>query len=427
MREQAATSGGALRIQIVSTYYAPETTGNAPYVTSLSRGLAALGHDVSVIAGAPHYPGWRILPDEEWSLDEVTEGVHVRRVTSYVPTTPTFPKRVLYELGFGIRLAAYCKSDVDAVLLVSPTLFGSWVVRTRLAFGHLGVPIVLWVQDLYSAGVSESPGLASRALCATMAALEGALLRSARSVVVIHDRFREYATGRLRVPASSVVVIRNWTHVTSAGPVDRLSVRERLGWTRPGEVVVLHAGNMGAKQGLENVVDAALFAEQHQLPLRFVLRGDGNQRAALEKRAKGCSTIEFVAPLPGHSFMDALAAADVLLVNERPSLRDAALPSKLTSYFVTGRPVLAATDSGSTTADEIRASRAGRVVSPIEPEALARAALSIAREWTADDAKAGPAHVERALSQTAGVAQFESLLRDAATKERDFAGRERVR
>jgi len=415
------TSGRPLRIQIVSTYYAPETTGNAPYVTSLSRGLAALGHDVSVIAGAPHYPGWRILPEDEWKADEVSAGVHVRRVTSYVPTDLTFPKRVLYELGFGVRLAPLCKSDVDVVLLVSPTLFGSLVVRTRLAFGRPDLPIVLWVQDLYTAGVAETPGLAARALGATMAALEGALLRSARTVVVIHDRFREYATGRLRVPASSVVVIRNWAHVTSPGAVDRLSVRDRLGWTRPGEVVVVHAGNMGAKQGLENVVDAARFAEQQHLPLRFVLLGDGNQRAALENRAKGCRAIEFVAPLPGDSFMEALAAADVLLVNERPSLREAALPSKLTTYFVTGRPVLAATDSASTTADEIRASRAGRIVAPGDPEALAMAALSIAREWTAEDSQAGPAHVERALSERVSVAQFESLLMAAATKDREFA------
>ncbi len=427
MSEPDVPSEGPLRIQIVSTYYAPETTGNAPYVTSLARGLAARGHDVRVVAGAPHYPGWRILPKGEWELDEVRAGVHVHRVLSYVPSNPTFPRRVLYELGFGVRLARICPSDVDVVVLVSPTLFGSLVVRARLALKRLDLPIVMWVQDLYSAGVAESPGLAARSLSVAIAAVEGVLLRSATSVVVIHERFRDFATSRLRVRRERVVVIRNWTHVTPPRSVDRLSVRERLGWTRPGEVVVVHAGNMGAKQGLENVVDAARFAEQQHLPLRFVLLGDGNRRGALEDRAEGCGAIEFVDPLPMDSFIEALAAADVLLVNERPSLRDAALPSKLTSYFVTGRPVLAATGSVSTTADEIRASGAGRVVSPTDPEALARAALSIAREWTVKDSQAGPAHVERALSMRTGLAKFESLLRDAVNREPEFAGRERVR
>ena len=63
----------------------------------------------------------------------------------------------------------------------------------------------------------------------------------------------------------------------------------------------------------------------------------------------------------------------------------------------------------------------GGIVSSADPEALARAVLSIAREWTAEDSRAGPAHVERALSEHAGVAQLETLLIDAATKDREFA------
>ena len=175
------------------------------------------------------------------------------------------------------------------------------------------------------------------------------------------------------------------------------------------------------------VSSITLVIERESLTLRGTAKVSSAWQADLENRAKGCRAIEFVAPLPGDSFMEALAAADVLLVNERPSLREAALPSKLTTYFVTGRPVLAATDSASTTADEIRASRAGRIVAPEDPEALAMAALSIAREWTAEDSQAGPAHVERALSERVSVAQFESLLMAAVTKNREFVGRERVR
>ena len=107
-----------------------------------------------------------------------------------------------------------------------------------------------------------------------------------------------------------------------------------------------------------------------------------------------------------------------------PNASDTALKAHLVSY---GYSVQLVGDSASTTADEIRASRAGRIVAPGDPEALAMAALSIAREWTAEDSQAGPAHVERVLSERVSVAQFESLLMDAVTKHREFAGRERVR
>lgn len=416
-----------LTIQIVSTYYAPETTGNAPYVTSLARGLAALGHSVSVIAGAPHYPGWRILPPEQWAADEVTDGVHVQRVTSFVPAKPTFLTRIVYELGFGLRFAARVSRNADVVLLVSPSLFASLVVRGRLALSSRRPAVALWVQDLYSAGVAETPGAAARLLSSAMAAVEGVLLRSVSSVAVIHDRFGDFASRRLRVAPDNILVIRNWTHVVPTNAVDRSAVRERMGWTRPGEVIVVHAGNMGAKQGLENVVDAARHAEERRLPVRFVLLGDGNQRAALKARARGCDRVDFIDPLPGDAFMEVLAAADVLLVNERPSLREAALPSKLTTYFATGRPVLAATDATSTTADEIRASGAGRVVPPADPEALTIGALTIAHGWTEADSQAGPAHVDRVLSERAGVARFESLLMEAVIGSRDSADLERVK
>jgi hypothetical protein len=48
--------------------------------------------------------------------------------------------------------------------------------------------------------------------------------------------------------------------------------------------VVLHAGNMGAKQALGNVIEASRLAAQRDEPVLFVLMGYGSQRAELEAR-----------------------------------------------------------------------------------------------------------------------------------------------
>ena len=47
-------------------------------------------------------------------------------------------------------------------------------------------------------------------------------------------------------------------------------------------MVVLHVYNMGYKQGLENVIAAAELARRTNSRARFVLLGDGNQRASLQ-------------------------------------------------------------------------------------------------------------------------------------------------
>jgi hypothetical protein len=87
------------------------------------------------------------------------------------------------------------------------------------------------------------------------------------------------------------------------------------------ELIVVHAGNMGVKQGLENVVAAARLAatEMPAGTIRFVLLGDGNQRCRLQKEGVGVASLEFIKPLPDWVFRATLHAADVLLVNEKPS------------------------------------------------------------------------------------------------------------
>ena len=155
-------------------------------------------------------------------------------------------------------------------------------------------------------------------------------------------------------------------------------MRRRLGW--PEDVtVVLHAGNMGAKQGLANVLRASRLADQTNEPLLFVLMGDGNQRAELEAMG-GNRCLQIIDPLPSDLFPQALQAADILLVNERGGVTEMAVPSKLTSYFATGRPVIAATDPGSITAEEIERLRGAGLDDDAIFELTVAAALGVGVE-----------------------------------------------
>ena len=82
-------------------------------------------------------------------------------------------------------------------------------------------------------------------------------------------------------------------------------MRAAHGWPST-DTVALHAGNMGVKQGLENVVEAARLADARGLPIRFVLLGDGNQREALLARAQGITRLQFLDALPEADFQATL-------------------------------------------------------------------------------------------------------------------------
>lgn len=356
-----------MRICIVSVNYQPEESGIAPYTTGMAVGLADRGHDVEVLTGLPHYPEWRVDPAYRGLSGTATEmnGVVVRRFGHYVPAKPSTRNRVVFEASFGARVVSARWNKPDVVLTVSPSLIASAMVITRSRTAN--IPVGLIVQDLYGKGVVETGAISAR-IAQPAVRFEGGVLNRATGTAVVHDRFADAAVA-MGVDPKRLAVIRNWAHLESPGAVNMAEVRMRHGW-QPRERIILHSGNMGVKQGLENVVAAARLADERGANVRFVLLGDGNQRSFLQRAADGVRRIEFKDPLDTDDYREVLACADLLLVNERPGVGEMAVPSKLTSYFSAGRPVLAATDVNGVTAAEIRDSGAGVVVPAGNPVAL---------------------------------------------------------
>ncbi|MET0929108.1 MAG: glycosyltransferase family 4 protein [Aeromicrobium sp.] len=354
-------------------------SGIAPYTTALAEDLAAHGDSVTVVTTHPHYPEWELREGHGgWSRTEKVNGVTVRRVRHHIPSRPHGCRRLLSEISFGLRLLVAPWGRPDVVVMVSPALFASTLAMTRAKWGLRRPPVGLWIQDIYALGVEEtrSSGGAVRRL---IRSVENWTYRQADSITVIHERFRTYVTAAEGVSAAKVDVVRNWTHLEADTRVDTTSTRASLGWAAD-ELVVLHAGAQGVKQDLLNVVDAARLADERSLPVRFVLVGDGSQRAMLMDAAEGVERIQFISPLPCDDFQHVLRCADVLLVNEMPGLKGMAVPSKLTSYFDSGRPVVAATDPDSTTADELAVSGGGWRVDPGEPGKLVDAVLRVGQD-----------------------------------------------
>lgn len=414
--DMIAMSKARIRITIIGLNYRPESTGNAPYTASLAEGLAKLGHKVHVITGYPHYPEWSLRDGYTgWTRTETINGVSVTRLRHHVPTSASTVGRLHMELSFGMRVVLARWNSPDVVLVVSPALFSSALAILRVRCRPNRPAVAIWIQDLYSRGVAET-GTGGGRVTKAATRVEALILKSADGVAAIHDRFKKYMIGALGVPAERVEVIRNWTHLPPAPTSGANDVRRRMGWGED-DVIVLHAGNMGKKQGLENVISAARIAEMRKSRVKFILMGDGNQRRHLEDLAAGLRHLEFVDPLPGEDFQRALAAADVLLVNELPGVRDMAVPSKLTSYFSAGVPVLAATDPESVTAYEVRSSGGGVVVSAADPEALVKAAelLSEDKHEAARLAANGLRFRHETLSEATAVAHYDELITSLAT------------
>jgi colanic acid biosynthesis glycosyl transferase WcaI len=399
------------RVLVLGLNYPPERTGISPYTGSMARGLARRGFITRVLTSHPHYPDWKVQSGYgQWSRNEQIDGVDVTRLKHYVPRRPKSIRRALSEASFGARTASHDWHRPDAIVVVSPALISSLISAVRARLTRRGTPLVVWVQDLYTLGLVET-GQAGSFSVRLMSALEGWLLRNADRVVVIHNRFAERVAADFGVRRDRIEVVRNWTHLPPASEVDVVAARASLGWS-PGEVIVLHAGNMGVKQGLDNVVAAARLAEQRGIPVRFVLLGHGSERDRLAELGQGLSTLQFLSPLNDADFSAALASADSLLVNELPGVSEMAVPSKLTSYFSAGRPVVAATDVSGITAEEVRTADAGVVVPAGDPEALLDAVTTLAADPGRAEhlGKNGRHYRQTVLEEESAINRFTEML-----------------
>jgi glycosyltransferase involved in cell wall biosynthesis len=367
-----------MQLLLVTTNYWPEPTGIAIYTTDLAETLRADTHQVTVLTSLPHYPWWRV-PSELAHLGEGTgthSGVSIIRAKHLVPPKMNALLRMRFETSLWWNLRRVSKSmvgdDFDMVIACIPTV-AAGIVGKRIA-KKLGIPFGLIVQDLSGAGAKQS-GLRGGAVISKIAHfVESRALHGADSLVVVSLAMRDVVVG-LGVPESRITQITNYS-ARAISNFNKTSARSQFGWASD-DFVVIHTGNMGAKQDLENVVRAA-DALNGFSKIKIYLVGHGNQEANLKALCVGKSNIAVLPAVSDADYSALLSAADLLLVNERSTQMEMSLPSKLTSYLYSERPVIAAVPRGGATWKFLDG--VAELVEAGDPVALARAIEELSKQ-----------------------------------------------
>ena len=394
------------RVLLVTTNYWPEPTGIAVYTTDLAESSTTQGDQVTVLTSLPHYPWWRV-PSEFAHLGEGTgthNGVSIIRAKHLVPPKMNALLRMRFETSLWWNLRRVSKSmvgsDFDVVIACIPTV-AAGIVGKRIA-KKLGIPFGLIVQDLSGAGAKQS-GLRGGAVISKIAHfVEGRALHGADSLVVVSPAMRDVVVG-LGVPESRITQITNYSARTISN-VDRTTARSKFGWL-PDDFVVIHTGNMGAKQDLENVVRAANSLNGFS-KIRIYLVGHGNQESNLKALCLDKSNISVLPAVSDADYSALLSAADLLLVNERSTQMEMSLPSKLTSYLYSERPVIAAVPRGGATWKFLDG--VAELVEAGDPVALARAIEELSKqpEKLADLARRGRVFADANLDPEVGRKKY---------------------
>lgn len=409
--------GDGLKFGLVSQWFAPEPGGGVvPSV--LARGLAERGHDVRVLTGFPNYPTGHIYPGFKQRVHHVEmpfHGVNVQRV----PLLPSHNDRPVQRIAnygsfaaSGMVFGTKALADRDALWVYnSPATVGPLVnvIRKR----H-GVPFLLHIMDVWPDSVLDSgmvrPGPVSQMVERTLTALVRRAYEGASQIAVTSPGQLDLLVAR-GVPAERLHYVPLWADekVFFPRPADPTVLDVGL---RSAPLIVMYAGAMGHVQGLDTAIRAAAMAAASGIQL--VLVGSGLAEDDLKRLTMdlGAENVKFLGRVPADEMGKMSAAADIHLVSiaDTPLLR-VTMPSKLSSIFAMGKPVIA-TAAGDVAA-VVRDSHAGLVIPQGNVKELAAAFTGLAqgsREQLETWGRSGRVFYERVFAQARGINRVEELL-----------------
>ena len=338
-----------MQILLVTTNYWPEPTGIAVYTTDLAESLSAAGYQITVLTSLPHYPWWKI-PSKFSHLAEgksMHRKVSVIRARHFVPPKMNIFLRIRFETSLWRNLLRVSKdlqgNDFDLIIACIPTL-AAGIVGRRFA-QKFGIPFGLIVQDLSGSSAEQSGIRFGKNISKFVRFVEGKVINGTNGIVVISTAMRAVVEG-LKVPQKRITQIINYS-TREIINFPKEYARAIIGWPLD-NFIVIHSGNIGLKQDLENVVRAADSLTLHT-KIKFFLVGHGNQESRLKEICKDKQNIVILPTVSDKDYSTLLSAADLLLVNERVTQMEMSLPSKLTSYLYSERPVIAAVPRGGAT------------------------------------------------------------------------------
>lgn len=411
---QQADRGDRLTISIVSINYHPEVAGIGVYSTGLAEYLARKRHRVRVHTGFAYYPQWRKEGRDRRALfrRERAGGVDLRRSYLYVPYRPSVPRRILHELSFTLSASvAYMMAErSDVTMVVSPPLLlgAPIALLARLK----GSRTIMHVQDLQPDAALELEMLGTGWIMRLLYCVESLTYRLMDHVSAISlgmlDRIR--AKG---VQEHKLLLLRNWANDDLVRPASR-DTGYRAQWALGGRFVVLYSGNLGVKQGLRSVVQAAHLLRGNR-DIVFVIVGDGGEKnKLLQEAAKlDLDNVQFRPLQPVGQLSELLATADLALVPQKRGVSDIVLPSKVMNLMCSGRPMVAAAMPGTELHRILNEAQCAVLVPPEDPGALAEA---IARLYDAPKecrrlGANGRICVERDLGHRSVLDAFEGWLK----------------
>lgn len=384
------------------------------FPTSLSRALAARGHEVvHAFAGSLQTPRGDL---QRHSEDAPTlEFREIPMDPNYPRYKYSFRRRRDMEIRYGKAAAEFVREwKPDAVLSGNtPTETQEPITRATV---EVGGRFYYWVQDFYSLAVDKllrkKIPVAGGFIGAWYRLLDSRQFKRSSGIVAITADFTPILAGEFGVDPERVSVVPNWA------VIEEIPVQPKDNeWSRRNglhdKFVFLYSGTIGMKHNPAMLLELAKkFKDDDSVRIVIVSEGIGSDWLRRESAAAGLTNLLLLPYQPFAELPQVLASGDVLVGILEEEAGVFSVPSKTLSYLCAARPLLLAVSKQNLAARITREHGAGITVEPKDMEGFLAAAsfLHASPDERAEFGRKARAYAEATFPIEKTATTFEKIL-----------------
>lgn len=349
---------------IIASVFPPDAVTSAYLNIDLANALSKDG-EVTVIHPFPSRPKGVAYIDKDIKQYDNFETV---MVDSYRCPSSKVLGRFRESISFGRACQKYIEEhhdEIDFIYNHSWHLFGYNMVA-KIAVRY-GIPYMVVVQDIYPESLFTSrklPGFIQKFIKNTLGRLDRYTLRNAARVRTISEEMRAYLIRTRGLDENKVYAVDNWQDDSSHFYIPMEGKHNPF--------VFEYVGSINSHSNVELIIRAFAKAQLPDAELRIY--GGGNKKDECVQLVKdsGLNNVRFDY-VQRDNVPLVQAEASVLVLALSKGNGAFSLPSKVTSYMLSGRPIIASVDVESATTRYINDAGCGIAVPPADEEALSQA------------------------------------------------------
>ena len=349
------------KIIIISAVFPPEQVTSAYLNYDLAHELAK-EYDVTVIRPYPTRP----IGAKFESAEVEDKSFNTILVDSYTHPQSELIGRFKESNEFGKKSVQYIEkhhNEIDFVYNDAWHLFGTILVAKACI--KYGIPYMVPIQDIYPECLFTNrsyPEIIKACIIGALFPIDKYYQKHASCVRTISEDMRDYLSETRKVSKDNYLVVNNWQN-------DEDFLKEYPKRENDGKIIFAYVGSINQHANVDLMIRA--FSETGIPNSEFKIYGGGNAKEHCVRLAEnlGLKNV-FFDQVSRDKVAFVQSQADVLILALPEGNGNLCLPSKMTSYMLSGKPVLASVDEDSTTTRYIREADCGISVKPDDIEAL---------------------------------------------------------